>query len=510
MRAIVFATGECAALGSLTDRTPAPLLPLMDRPFLQHVVEVLVERGVTEFDVVLSHLPEKIEAFLGDGARWGSRIRYHLAREAGRPHGLLRVVDLPPGEETVWLAHADRLPRLPAARGGVGPEACVVTVATPEGPERGGWTGWAALPASSLAALASAPDERALAERVQALGGGVARVVPVEGLLSVRSFAEILAAHRLVLDGAHPGLQLTGREVEAGVWLSRNVSLHPTARIVPPAYVGQDCQIGAGAVLGPHAVVGHGCLVDEGSTVQASVVFPGSYVGKGLELAEVLVDKNRLVSVAAGAALPVSDAFILGRLAGHEGGWRAAGVASWALSLAALAVLWPLLVVVGLGCVVRGAGPALARRPGVRLPAAAEEEAWRSYRLASCCGEDHPTWARGRWHAFAHHLLPGLLNVLAGDLQLVGVPPRSPEAVRALPPDWRALYLHSKGGLIGEADAYAPAGPSEDERYSAEAFYAARAGLRHDAAILAAWVRRLCLGLPRRDDPDPERDADGR
>ena len=63
----------------LGDRLPAALLPLVDRPFIQHVVEHLVDCGITEIHVVLSHLPEKVEALLGDGQRWGIRIRYSLA-----------------------------------------------------------------------------------------------------------------------------------------------------------------------------------------------------------------------------------------------------------------------------------------------------------------------------------------------------------------------------------------------------------------------------------------------
>ena len=71
MRAIVIATGEAPDMTGLSERYPAPMLPLVDRPFIQHVVEILVDQGVTVFDFVLSHQPEKIEEVLGDGTRWG-------------------------------------------------------------------------------------------------------------------------------------------------------------------------------------------------------------------------------------------------------------------------------------------------------------------------------------------------------------------------------------------------------------------------------------------------------
>src|SRR5215212_7642851 len=80
---------------------------------------MLVDRGVTEFDFIISHLPERIEHLLGDGARWGSQFRFHLARDASRPYGMLRTLsgadtdDANGADGPILLAHADRLPQLP-------------------------------------------------------------------------------------------------------------------------------------------------------------------------------------------------------------------------------------------------------------------------------------------------------------------------------------------------------------------------------------------------------------
>ena len=106
------APGEAPCTAPLTERYPTPLLPLVDRPFLQHVIEFCVHQGVRRFDFVLSHLPEKVEEFLGGGERWGSSFTCHLAREPSRPYRLLRVLDFAGGpDEPVLFGHADRLPR---------------------------------------------------------------------------------------------------------------------------------------------------------------------------------------------------------------------------------------------------------------------------------------------------------------------------------------------------------------------------------------------------------------
>lgn len=68
MKAIIIATKGVDGAEVLSERLGAAMLPLLDRPFLQHVVECLVRWGITEIDVVLSHLPEKVEAFLEAGS----------------------------------------------------------------------------------------------------------------------------------------------------------------------------------------------------------------------------------------------------------------------------------------------------------------------------------------------------------------------------------------------------------------------------------------------------------
>jgi NDP-sugar pyrophosphorylase family protein len=107
MRTIVIATGHSPDMTPASERHPSPLLPLVDRPFIQHVVEFLVDQGVAEFDFVLSHLPERIEEFLGDGTRWGSRFRFHLARDPSRPYAALRSLNLESDDEPIELPGGD-------------------------------------------------------------------------------------------------------------------------------------------------------------------------------------------------------------------------------------------------------------------------------------------------------------------------------------------------------------------------------------------------------------------
>lgn len=147
MRAIIIATGHAPEIESMNEPRPVPLFPLIDRPFIQHTIEYLVDQGATEFDFLLSHLPEKFEELLGDGSRWGSQFRYHLARDAAHPYRLLKSLET----EGVVLAHADRLPQVRLDQTEPACESGPTIYVTPHNSgAESGWIGWAWLPASLI------------------------------------------------------------------------------------------------------------------------------------------------------------------------------------------------------------------------------------------------------------------------------------------------------------------------------------------------------------------------
>jgi len=66
----------------LTDHTPKPLLEAGGKPLIVYHIERLVTAGLRDIVVNHAHLGHRIEAALGDGSRWGARIRYSPERKA--------------------------------------------------------------------------------------------------------------------------------------------------------------------------------------------------------------------------------------------------------------------------------------------------------------------------------------------------------------------------------------------------------------------------------------------
>jgi mannose-1-phosphate guanylyltransferase/phosphomannomutase len=336
MRAIVFATGDAPNIDALTPGTPAPLLTLVDRPFIQHVVEALAAQGVTEMDVVLTAGADRFEALLNDGSAWGVTLRTHRVKDGHRPYGVLETLRFGAGE-TVVIAHADRLPELKAGQiAGLAAAdgATAVFLAAVDAREAGSiiqWTGWAVVPADSLAAISAFMDERQAGEALLKAAAEVQVCMP--SVLNVRSCGGLLLAQKAVLTGRFAGLLCGGSEVAPGVTAGHGALIDPSAIISGPCYIGANSRIGAGATLGPNSVVGANCMVDARSSLHHTLVMPGTYVGENLDLDGCIADRDCLVSARIGAVIPIKDPFLVSPLMNfarpvRPAGWIAQAVAA--------------------------------------------------------------------------------------------------------------------------------------------------------------------------------------
>ncbi len=74
--AVLMVGGRGSRLMPLTKETPKPLLPVRGRPILEHILEHLTAEGIDTVHLALGYLAEQIEAFVGDGSRFGIRVSY--------------------------------------------------------------------------------------------------------------------------------------------------------------------------------------------------------------------------------------------------------------------------------------------------------------------------------------------------------------------------------------------------------------------------------------------------
>jgi len=92
-RAVVLAGGLGMRLRPYTTVLPKPLMPVGDRPILDVIVRQLARAGFDRLTIVTGHLAELIEAFFGDGERYGIAIDYFREDEPLGTVGALRLLD---------------------------------------------------------------------------------------------------------------------------------------------------------------------------------------------------------------------------------------------------------------------------------------------------------------------------------------------------------------------------------------------------------------------------------
>jgi glucose-1-phosphate thymidylyltransferase len=99
MKAVILAAGEGRRLEPLTDVRPKPMLPIANRPLLEHVVDAVVEAGIEEIVLVVGYERERIQDHFGDGGDWGVRIQYAIQeRQLGTGHAVLQAEPYVEGE----------------------------------------------------------------------------------------------------------------------------------------------------------------------------------------------------------------------------------------------------------------------------------------------------------------------------------------------------------------------------------------------------------------------------
>jgi NDP-sugar pyrophosphorylase family protein len=106
---MVLAAGHGTRLAPLTHRIPKPLAPVADKPFLEHLLARLARGGVREVVVNLHHLGQLIERAIGDGARFGLRVRYSHEPEILDTGGGIKRAEALLAGEPFFVVNGDSL-----------------------------------------------------------------------------------------------------------------------------------------------------------------------------------------------------------------------------------------------------------------------------------------------------------------------------------------------------------------------------------------------------------------
>jgi mannose-1-phosphate guanylyltransferase len=313
MQAIVLVGGAGTRLRPLTENVPKPVLTLVDRPFLAHMVDWLAAHGVTEVVLACGFLPGALREALGEGGRDGARLRYVAEPEPLGTAGAIRFAADALGDELDErflalngdvLTDLDLSSLLAAHR----ESGAVATIGLHPVDDSAAFGLVRTGPGGEVLEFVEKTGEHVPGEvnaGMYVLERGALDLIPpaVEVSIERDVFPRMVGSglHALRLDGYWMDIGTPDRYLQAS-WdiLEGRVEtrVEPTS---PGVLVAGGAEIAADAVLGPRAVVRPGCRVGAGAEVRGSVLLDGSRVGEGARIADSILAPG--AEVAAGARL---------------------------------------------------------------------------------------------------------------------------------------------------------------------------------------------------------------
>ncbi|MFQ6538496.1 MULTISPECIES: sugar phosphate nucleotidyltransferase [Aphanothece] len=337
MKAMILAAGKGTRVRPITHTIPKPMIPILQKPVMEFLLELLRQHGFTEVMVNVSHLAEEIENYFRDGQRFGVEIAYSfegriedgelIGDALGSAGGLKKIQNFQPFfDDTFVVLCGDALIDLDLTEAvrrhrEKGAMASLVTKRVPSDQ------------VSSYGVVVTDPEGRVLSfqekpavteaasdmintgiyifepEVLDFIPSGqpfdigsdlfpklVAAGAPFYALpmefewVDIGKVPDYWQAIRSVLQGQVRQVQIPGKEVRPGIYTGLNVAANwDKIHVEGPIYVGGMTRIEDGAtIIGP-AMIGPSCLIGEGATIDNSIIFDYSRIGPGVRLVEKLV-----------------------------------------------------------------------------------------------------------------------------------------------------------------------------------------------------------------------------
>jgi mannose-1-phosphate guanylyltransferase len=337
MKAMILAAGKGTRVRPITHTIPKPMIPILQKPVMEFLLELLREHGFTEIMVNVSHLAEEIENYFRDGQRFGVEIAYSfegriedgelIGDAMGSAGGLKKIQNFQRFfDDTFVVLCGDALIDLDLCEAvrrhkAKGAMASMITKRVPKDQVSsygvvvtdgdGRVRSFQEKPAVDEAAsdmintgiyifepevLDFVPSNQPfdigsdLFPKLVEVGAAF-YALPMEfGWVDIGKVPDYWQAIRSVLQGQVRQVQIPGKEVRPGVFAGLNVAADwDQINITGPIYVGGMTRIENGAtIIGP-AMIGPNCHICEGATIDNSIIFDYSRIGAGVRLVEKLV-----------------------------------------------------------------------------------------------------------------------------------------------------------------------------------------------------------------------------
>lgn len=313
MKAMVLAAGLGTRLKPITFGIPKPMVPVIDRPAMAHLLTLVQKHGFTDAVANLHYFPDTIRDYFGDGSAFGVNLEYNFEEELLGTAGGVRAVSasLTEGGEPFLIISGDALTDVNLTAlierhkqaGGIATLTVKKVDDTREygvvlHDSEGRITGFQEKPApeEALSDLGNCgiyvfspeifdyfPDTPFVDWAQDVFPVLLANDVPfyiheiAEYWNDVGSLSELRSGTFDALTGALD-LGIEGTGGAETVYSATTGALDQAALVDGPVWVGQGVTIGAGVSLQGPVVIGDGATIGAGAAIRDSIIFPGGEV----------------------------------------------------------------------------------------------------------------------------------------------------------------------------------------------------------------------------------------
>src|SRR5947208_621599 len=324
MKAVMMAGGEGNRLRPLTSNQPKPMVPVVGKPCMEHILERLRDHGLTEVIVTVAFLPQAIRSYFGDGETLGLQVGYSVEESPLGTAGSVRLATRQL-DETFLVISGDALCDVDLSaliafhreRGAAvtiglkavdNPLEFGIVVTDEEGRverflEKPSWgqvfsdtinTGIYVLEPEVLRHV---PTDRPFDFSKELFPLLLEMGRPIYGLVlegywqDIGNLDQYRQANFDALD-EKVRLDIPGLGIRGNVWLGEGVDLHDLDAIEGPVFVGNYCRIAPGAFVGPYSVLSNSVTLRERARTARSIVDASTYIGRSTVVEGAIVGRS--------------------------------------------------------------------------------------------------------------------------------------------------------------------------------------------------------------------------
>ncbi len=326
MKAVIMAGGKGTRLRPLTSNQPKPMISIVNKPCVEHIVNLLKHHGIEEIVTTLGFMPEVIEEYFGDGSEWGVKMEHSIEEEPMGTAGSVKLAEDKLTERFIVvsgdaLTDAD-LSKAIEFHEKNGAEATLVLqqvddpsefgivvvdddgrverfLEKPDPEEVFSYTANTGIYILEPGILEEIPADEEydfaddlfpkLLDEGRSVYGYVTEKPYWEDIGNIDQY---LDAQRAVLSGEVKGIEIPGSEVRVdGVFVGKDTRVGEE-QLEAPSVIGDNVKIAAGARVGPYTVLGPNVSVESGAKVVGSTVAEGSVIGENAKLDGALVGRS--------------------------------------------------------------------------------------------------------------------------------------------------------------------------------------------------------------------------